>query len=377
MEVALPSAAPAVLHVVLRPRYSGAEMLVKELIPLHAEHGCRTGFCALLASEEAFLLELKKMQSVGCEIFVPERDLHGLERVQQVAHAIRAFQPDLVIAHTVIPAAYVRAAAIGSGWRPIPRRHRKVAIALHAAENDDYATPALRWSERVLTYFADAVVTVSEESLKNYRRRVRSHPAIQRIANGIHLSRFREAATRRDAIRETLGLLNQRLVLQVGRVSKAKQQILTLEALLPQLRQDPTLQLWFAGLLEEPSYVEHVEQTIAASGVSNQIRLLGSRTDVPDLLAAADIYVMPSTMEAHSVALIEALASGVPVVASDIPTFLYASTFPGVTIVGVEDGPALANAVQKHLSAPQRHHRELNAYDITTTERQYRQLANA
>jgi L-malate glycosyltransferase len=92
------------------------------------------------------------------------------------------------------------------------------------------------------------------------------------------------------------------------------------------------------------------------------------------LLAAADVYLMPSPMEAHSIALIEALASGVPVVASNIPAFAYASAFPGVALVGMDDGAALAKATRDFLVAGTRHERNLDAYDIAETERQYRDL---
>ena len=372
----MPNPIPAILHVVLRPRYSGAEMLVKALIPLHAAQGCRTGFCSLLTSEAAFEVELEKLESLGCKVYVPERDLSGLQRVRQVAKAIKDFKPDLIVAHTVIPAAYTREASLLTGWRVFPHQDRKLAIALHAAENDDYELLSFRLPEKVLTYFADAVVTVSEESKDNYRRRVRNHPGIRRIANGIDLHRFQAAAARRSECREQLGLQGNRLILQVGRLSKVKQQILTLEALLPQLRQDPKLLLWFAGLPEEPGYETRLHEAVQSSGLASQIRVLGSRTDVPELLASADVYVMPSTMEAHSVALIEALASGAPIVASDIPTFHYAASLPGVKLVGMNDGPALANEARLFLNEGRRFERDLDAYDIATTEQQYRSLIN-
>ncbi len=365
---------PAILHVVLRPRYSGAEMLVKALIPLHAENGCRTAFCALLPTESAFQPELEKLDSLGCELFVPNAELKGLQRIHHVTQAIREFQPNLIVAHSVIPAAYARAAAVLSGWRITPHDDRRLAIALHSADNDDFAALPFHLSEKVLTYFADTVVTVSDESLKNYRHRVRAHPHLQRIANGIDLSRFRAAAARRSALRDQFGLGGQRLVLQVGRLTEVKQQMLSLEALIPLLHEDPKLQLWFAGLPEEPEYEVRLREAVQASGLTAQVQILGSRTDVPELLAAADVYLMPSTMEAHSVALIEALASGVPVVASDIATFLYTASLPGVSLVGTSDGAGLVKATQGFLARGTRFERDLGAYDIAATEQQYRGL---
>jgi glycosyltransferase involved in cell wall biosynthesis len=351
-------------------------MLVKELIPLLAGHGCRTGFCALLPSETAFMPELEKLKSVGCSLFVPEAELRGWQRVRQAAQAIRVFKPDLIVAHTVIPAAYARAAAMRTGWRIFPREDHKLAIALQAGESDDYEKQPFRLTEKILTYFADAVVTVNDMAFKNYCQRIRRHPGIQCIANGIDLTRFRAAAARRAEIRTEMELGDKRLVLQVGRVSKAKQQLLSLEAMLPQLRADPKLVLWFAGMLEEPDYSGSLQRTVQECRLPDQVRILGSRKDVPELLAAADLFLMPSTIEAHSVALIEAMASGVPMVVSDIPSSAYAACFPGLILVGVDDAAGLANAAQGFLSAGKRYERNLDDYDIAETERRYRGLIN-
>jgi len=309
-------------------------------------------------------------------MFVPQAELSGLSRIRQVMRAIRTFKPDLIVAHTVIPAAYTRVAAVLSGWRIRSRADRKLAIVLHAGDNDDFADLPFHLSEKVLTYMEDMIVTVSEESLKNYCLRVRRHPNIRRIANGIDLRRFHEPAQHRDEIRGKLGLAGQRLILQVGRLSKVKQQLLSLEAMLPLLRNDPNLQLWFAGLAEVPEYEARLHQAVRDCGVTERVRIMGSRNDVPELLAAADLYLMPSTMEAHSVALIEALASGVPVIASDISTFLYAAELPGVSLVGIKDAEAMGAAAQRFLGEGKRYSRNLDVYDIAETERQYRRLIN-
>jgi glycosyltransferase involved in cell wall biosynthesis len=58
---------------------------------------------------------------------------------------------------------------------------------------------------------------------------------------------------------------------------------------------------------------------IQASGQSNRIRILGWRSDVPELLKALDVMVLPSRWEGMPLAILEAMSSAVPVVASDIP----------------------------------------------------------
>lgn len=365
----------SILHVVLRPRYSGVETLVKALVPLHLDQGCRAGFCSLQPPEEAFLPELERMQGLGGSLFVPKGELRGLRRVRHVMKAIRDFEPDFILAHTVIPAAYARTAAMLSGWRIRSSTRHRIAIALQSATNDDYASGAFLWPERLLSHFTDSVVTVSDAAMENYARRVRRHPGLMRISNSVDLGRFHEAAKRREKVRIRLGLAGKKLALQVGRLSSAKQQALSLEALVPLLREQPALRLWFAGLTETAEYEAELRKLIAGYGLSAQVELLGSRTDVPELLAASDLYLMPSTREAHSLAMIEALASGTPVIASDIATFRYAESLPGVTLAGTSDIQAVRAAARQHLSLGRRYERDLSAYDIRTTERLYREHA--
>ena len=84
---------------------------------------------------------------------------------------------------------------------------------------------------------------------------------------------------------------------------------------------------------------------------------------------------MPSTREAHSVAMIEALASGAPVIASDIATFRYAESLPGVTLSRNQRCAGHAHRREAVFSQERRYERNLSAYDIRTTERLYRENA--
>jgi len=62
-----------------------------------------------------------------------------------------------------------------------------------------------------------------------------------------------------------------------------------------------------------------IEQTVAALGLTERVHLLGTRSDVPSLLKAADVYTLPSRTEGLPNALLEAMAAGVPIVTTDAP----------------------------------------------------------
>jgi glycosyltransferase involved in cell wall biosynthesis len=94
----------------------------------------------------------------------------------------------------------------------------------------------------------------------------------------------------------------------------------------------------------------------AEGGVTNAVRLLGYRSDVPDLMAAADVFVLPSRAEGSPGVLIEAMALEVPVVATSIPSIAEVAGTDGVVadLVEVGDIEAMAAAITALLTDPDR-----------------------
>lgn len=104
-------------------------------------------------------------------------------------------------------------------------------------------------------------------------------------------------------------------ILTVGRLDPVKNQAMLIRAFARLREQVPEAELHIAG--EGPSRTE-LEALIRTLDLSDHVRLLGFRDDVRELLARADLFVLPSHSEGHPVALVEAMACEVPVVASDV-----------------------------------------------------------
>ena len=94
----------------------------------------------------------------------------------------------------------------------------------------------------------------------------------------------------------------------------------------------------------------------------------------PTVLSESNVFVMPSQSEAHSVAFLEALASGVPIVASKIPAFAFASGFPGVQLVDTGNVQCYAEAVIVALGQA-RAERSLAGLTLRDTADRYRAIA--
>ena len=115
------------------------------------------------------------------------------------------------------------------------------------------------------------------------------------------------------ALRQELGLTPDPLILNVGNYADFKGQDILLEAAVQVCRQHPKAQFLFAG-----RDTEKMQPNVARLGLGRSVRLAGFRTDVPRLLAAADLFVMPSLQEAAGTALREAGFAALPCVGTRV-----------------------------------------------------------
>lgn len=352
-----------ILHVVYTPRYSGAEMLVASLTKVHAKMGHTSRVVAMNPPEEDFKLVMNRQQLDGTDWLAPPKPMSRSARVRFLRANARLFQPDVTFAHSVIPAAYVRMA--GS---------KNVISVLHSASN--YEAGRLRFFEHFLQHRLAGVISVSEPARLDYSSSF-SAPKTKFIPNGIELGCFRDRTKNREYIRQNLGLNStDLLVVQVGRLDPVKQQHLSLQAMLQIIKDDPAVHLIIAGLIENKDYFAALKSTSQRAGIERNVHFLGPRDDVPDLLGAADVFLMPSLREAQGIAMVEALASGLPVIASRIPGFEFAGGFEGVRLLAVKNLEIFTSAISAALTQRRRYDRDLSGFDVRDTAKAYIEFAN-
>lgn len=129
-----------------------------------------------------------------------------------------------------------------------------------------------------------------------------------------------DPAAARQSVRAALGTpAGAVVVLQASRLERWKGQAVHLGAL-ARLRDVPGWEAWFAGGAQKAGEADYLGELSAAAdraGIADRVRFLGQRSDVPRLMAAADVYCQPNTgPEPFGVAVVEALYAGLPVVGS-------------------------------------------------------------
>jgi glycosyltransferase involved in cell wall biosynthesis len=302
----------------------GAERMMLVLADALRAQGIRSH---LVAPTAGWLLPAA--QTAGHDITVlPGRHGPDLRELVDLVRALRAVRPDVIHAHMFVMAVYGSLAARILG---IP-----CVVTLH---EPPVVTRALRrrLAMRSALALADVGVVVSEQmrqdAIGSYGA---SAAGLKVIPNGV----APQSGTR-DVVRTELGLhADEVLAVAIGTVNVRKNHVVAVRALasLP-----PALRCHLAIAGRDDDATELLVRTAEAGGVRDRLHLLGVRHDIGNLLAAADLYLMPSHWEGLPMALIEAQMSGVPAIAAavgGIPEVIE----PGVTgfLHAPDDAAALA-----------------------------------
>ena len=180
--------------------------------------------------------------------------------------------------------------------------------------------------------------------------------------------RHHDAAAQQD-VRAALGVTARRLLVNVKRLHPLAGQRVLLEALPLVLREHPDTHLVICGA---GALLADLQSVARSQGVERHVTFAGlvGNAQVARYCAAADLFVLPSLLEALPTVAVEALASGTPVVSSDNPggVELHGVFGEDVRVVPREDAPALAHAIVARLHDRQR----TQAATQTTIEERFR-----
>ena len=224
---------------------------------------------------------------------------------------LRAERPDLVHAHMPISGFLARLAARIVG---VPH----VAYTCHGFLFNQPGP----WPRRALGFLiewlggrlTEIYLTVSTEEAADARRLWIARHATA-VGNGRDPAGFRPDPTARARVRQALGVAADAVaVVIVSRLVRHK----GYPELLAAMRDVPGAELWVVGERLLSDHGADMEAAFATSGLGPRLRRLGYRADVADVLAAADIFALPSHFEGLPMSVIEAMLTALPVVATSI-----------------------------------------------------------
>jgi teichuronic acid biosynthesis glycosyltransferase TuaC len=272
---------------------------------------------------------------------IASRALNGWVSGHVLLPRLRRYAPDVVLAYWVYPDGYGALYAA---------RRLRVPCVVGALGSDIHVRSGIgAWLTRRTIERVDALVTVSEAMRRSAIADFGADPSrVETIVNGFNASVFRPLP--RAAARAALGVPpDAELIVYVGRLVQAKGLRELVDAVARVAPRRPGLA---AVLVGEGPMREELSRAIAAGGLSDCIRLTGGLPpdQVASWLAASDLLTLPSWSEGYPNVVVEALACGRPVVASDVGGVREIVSEHNGLLVPARDPAALARAFEQALA---------------------------
>jgi glycosyltransferase involved in cell wall biosynthesis len=279
----------------------------------------------------------------------PHRDLLA---IGELARRFRELRPDIVHTHNPKPGLYGRIAARLAGV-PV------IVNTVHGL----YAMPEDRWTKRALVYSlervaatcSDAELVQNPEDIVTLRKVLREPASkLTLLGNGVDLTRFTSGdGAVRDSVRSSLGIAEDDVVVgAVGRLVLEKGYAELFEAWERVRAEHPSATLVVVGP-GDADKADAVPGDVIDRAERCGVRFLGMRSDVEDLYRAFDLYVLASHREGFPRSAMEAAASGLPIIATDIRGCRQVVA-DGVTglLVAVRSADALTEALNRLIADP-------------------------
>ncbi len=292
----------SIVHVLSSFGMGGQERLALDLATIQRRRGHRVSVVSLAPPPDGPLADEFARADLAV-VRVAKRPGFDLTLPPRLGKVFRQLRADLVHTHNPQPLIYSTAAARLVGARAIHTKH-----GLNPG-----ATKQLML-RRAAARLVSSFVAVSEPTAVQARQqRDCALDKLEVIPNGIRLDRFAPDPTLRAAMRKELKLGDAWVVGTVGRLDEYKNHLMLIRAMAPYLGEDVKLVIIGAGPTREA-----LDAAVARLPDPSSVILTGQRMDVPKLLPGFDVFTLPSSTEGLPLVVPEAMATGLPVVATAV-----------------------------------------------------------
>lgn len=296
---------PKVLHILAALPVGGAETLLLAALKAADQRSVSSLVCSL--SDKGPVGE--EMEQAGIEVVPLGRMRHkrfDVGIILRLCRLMRHREVDIVHTHLYHASRYGRIAAI------LARVPYVVATFHNVYNTTRFKQHCFNWA---LSKVTDRVIAVSEAVKDHLVRYDHLHPAsIMVLPNAIDLRVF--GGHNKAEARRSLGVPSDAyLIGTVGRLELQKGHIVLLQAMRELITECPEARALIVGGGSQEGRLRRLADDL---GLSDRVIFAGVRRDIPDVLSALDLFVLPSLWEGIPLALLEAMASGLPVVATRV-----------------------------------------------------------
>ncbi len=218
---------------------------------------------------------------------------------------------DIIFTHTPVASMYARLLKL---------RFKNIKITYMAHGFHFYkGAPIINWLiyypiEKICSYLTDILIAINTEDYDLAKRKMKAKKVYYIPGVGFDVNKFSNTKVDRIKKRKELGLNEESImILSVGELNANKNHEVIIRAISNINRDD--IHYFVAG---EGKLKEYLYKLSDELGIKNRVHLLGFRNDINELYKISDIFCFPSKREGLSVSLMESMASGLPIICSDI-----------------------------------------------------------
>ncbi|MDQ7837672.1 MAG: glycosyltransferase [Thermodesulfobacteriota bacterium] len=294
-----------IMQVIFTLDFGGAERLAASISKNLSEDGFETSVCGLFGKEGPLAEAVKKE---GIPIFYLNagekgkmklwREIYKLLKEQSVS--ILQVHGIYVLMHVLLPARW-------AGVKIVYTEHAKYSISKYKK---------MRFAAKVMSYLVEKVICVSK-NLKDFFVAELKVPQdkIEVIYNGVDVEKFKG---KKQELGKGVGTDKKSVIGNVARLSDPKDHFTLLTAFSHVLHVLDENHETILVVVGDGELRQEIEQRISILGLSDNVILLGKRDDIPELLAGFDIFVLSSKREGFPISILEAMACGKPVIATNV-----------------------------------------------------------
>jgi len=291
--------------------FGGAEKLVFDLATRLDKGKFNVLICSIVKREGKAAAQLcKDLESCGVRVLSLNKppNKKRLNAIIRLCKYLRENHINILHTHCSSPDFYGKLAAIMSPTQT-------VFSTIHTIKggNDFY--------QSLLNYSTTKYIAISK-TVERYaicELRIPSEK-IEVIYNAVDINKFKSLSTDKKSKLRELAIVNaKKIVTNIGNIREAKGQIYLIEAARLVLNEFADTHFIIVGDdLLEPELACHLKKEVEIAGMQDKISFIGMRSDIPEILSITDLFVLPSLREGLPLALLEAMATGIPVIATSV-----------------------------------------------------------
>lgn len=300
-----------ILHIINNLGSGGAEKLIEEALPIMKRDGEDVEVLLLSDNNNVFDESLKN-NKVKVTVLSNTRKLISIVNIYFIRKHIIKGKYDIIHTH-LFPTNYLTPIAVNTIFRNKP----KLITTEHSTHNRRREKKLYKLIERYIYSIYDKVISISDDTHNNLVNwlGIKGHDLNKFIVigNGVNLTRYGKAEPyKKSQINPTFD--DETILLcMVGRFSKQKDQLTLIKAM-KGLQNNVHLLLIGEGPLKDT-----IQKEVQVNSLENNVHFLGFRNDIEEIFKSVEVIILSSNWEGFGLAAVEGMASGKPVIASDVP----------------------------------------------------------